>query len=309
MKKFYNILLFFITFACCACANEKEMIGKNFTKWQCLSIDTQDKSAVANLNKDIIFTIVHGYIPTNSHIANEIKLQKQSKLYQEIMNCVEDNKKGYSLMLPKLNRNAYQGMNNGVNLSCLVASVFLPEMAIAIKNGDFSLTMERFEQTLYMLPITDVGYSFAIIPLFSLIPQSSYYSHKDNNIRNMINMVENLLKNGKTVLRQNQNILEKQLYFFGKNIISLETLRINLYLMDFYQQNQRWCNEDEINKIPLFFAEKVNYRQADGAFSYQLFFPELKMRAEFIVFSNDKITNAMIDNYKKLTSLKITSLQ
>ena len=125
----------------------------------------------------------------------------------------------------------------------------------------------------------------------------------------MINMVENLLKNGKTVLRQNQNILEKQLYFFGKNIISLETLRINLYLMNFYQQNQRWCNEDEINKIPLFFAEKVNYRQADGAFSYHLFFPELKMRAEFTVFSNDKITNAMIDNYKKLPSLKITSLQ
>ena len=79
-------------------------------------------------------------------------------------------------------------------------------------------------------------------PLFSLIPQSSYYSHKDNNIRNMINMVENLLKNGKTVLRQNQNILEKQLYFFGKNIISLETLRINLYLMDFYQQNQSFSH-------------------------------------------------------------------
>ena len=54
MKKFYNILLFFITLAYCACANETEMIGKNFTKWQCLSIDTQDKSAVANLNKDII---------------------------------------------------------------------------------------------------------------------------------------------------------------------------------------------------------------------------------------------------------------
>ena len=191
--------------------------------------------------------------------------------------CTKNNKRSNSTALTEEGHD----IQNGINFSCFVAGVFLPEMAIAVKKGDAALLFERFEQILYILPITDDAYSFVIAPLFALIPQCAYYSNISDNTANHIkNIIENLLKRYKVIMVNKSDISVEKLYFLKKNITSLETLRVNLFLMDFYQKNQRWPTEDEIKKISLFFASELDYHSTDGSFSYKLFFSPLKMMSK-----------------------------
>ena len=228
-----------------------------------------------------------------------------TRLYQEIITRANNNKIHNAMTLIEQNHN----MRDGINFSCFVSSVFLPEMSIALKKGNIALFSERFEQILHILPITNMAYSFVIAPLFALIPQCAYYSNIPEATTNyIINIVKNLLKRYKVIITKS-HISTQKLYFFRKNIISLETLLVNLFLMDFYQKNQRWPNEDEVKKNPMFFASELNYRSTRGAFSYKLFFESLKMKSEVNGLSKEKDEKLIIKKVMEWQPFEITPIE
>jgi hypothetical protein len=305
MNKYYCILLGLVIFSCFTLIAESVNKRKNIVEWKFLSIDSNDRAALTELNKDIVIVIALGESRSeNKYAEREIKLQKKTKLYQEIITHANNNKKDNSTTLIKENHNIQAERN----FSCFVAGVFLPEMSLALKKGNIALFSERFEQILYILPITNNAYSFVVAPLFALIPQCAYYSNVPEDTTNhLIKIIKNLLMRYKIIINKSKPSTSK-LYFLKKNIISLETLLVNLFLMDFYQKNQRWPDEDSVKKIPLFFASKLNYRSINGAFSYKLFFKSLKMKSEVNGLLKEKNEKLIIKKVMELQPFKITPI-
>ena len=306
MSKYYCIPLGLVIFSCFTLMAESVNEKKSIAEWKFLSIDTNNRAAVAELNKDIVFVVALGKsLSENKYAEREIELQKMTKLYQEIITHANNNKKDNSTTLIVENYNRQVG----INFSCFVAGVFLPEMSLALKKGNIALFSERFEQILHILPITNKAYSFVVAPLFALIPQCVYYSNiPEDTINDITNIVKNLLMKYRIIITQSKPSTT-QLYFLKKNIISLETLLVNLFLMDFYQKNQRWPDEDEVKKIPLFFASELNYRSINGAFSYKLFFESLKMKSEVNGLSKEKDEKLIIKKVMGLQPFKITPIE
>lgn len=306
MNKYYCIPLGLVIFSCFTLIAEFANEKKNIVVWKFLSIDTNNRAAVTELNKDIVFIVALGKsLSENKYAEREIELQKMTKLYQEIITHANNNKKDNSTTLIEENDNRQVG----INFSCFVASVFLPEMSLALKKGNIALFSERFEQILHILPVTDKAYSFVVAPLFALIPQCAYYSNIPQDTTNDItNIAKNLLIRYRIILTKSKPSTP-QLYFFKKNIISLETLLVNLFLMDFYQKNQRWPDEDEVKKIPLLFASGLNYRSINGTFSYKLFFDSLKMKSEVNGLAKEKEEKLIIKKVMELQPFKITPIE
>ena len=305
MKDYHTILSFLVACSCCFFTEKVFSNEKNTENWEFLSINAQNLSEVESLNKDIMVTVITGKPPARSKaVDRELSLQKETELYREILDRASRNKEDHTTAFTKDN------LQNGLNLSCFVAGVFLPEMAIALKDGNTSFVAERLDQILHILPVTDMGYSFVISPLFALIPQGAYYSNISGDIAtDSINMVDRLLEKCRSVIENNKNIPAGKLFFIKKNIVSLETLRMNLSLMKFYQKNRRWPAEKEVRKSSILFAETVDYHEADGSFSYQLFFPALKMKSEASVMPLEKNQEIIIKRIKDWVPLKITPLE
>lgn len=292
--------MFFLIAAGCFGAKGIPGDENDSERWELLSINPRNKEEVAKWNEDIILTITTGKTLSQSEYLNrELSLQKKTKLYRKILESVSANINDASTALNQTN----QDLRNGINLSCFVGAVLLPEMAIALKEGNTSVFSERFKQILYILPVTDTGYSFVITPLLNLIPQGAYYSN--DIINDNTKLVDRLLEKCQKVLDRNKNIPAKRLYFIRKNIVSLETLRMNLILMKFYQQNQRWPAEKEAKAFPRRFAERIDYHESDGYFSYQLSFPTLKMTSKASVMPREENTDIIIKKAKEWVPFKI----
>lgn len=68
-------------------------------------------------------------------------------------------------------------------------------------------------------------------------------------------------------------------------------------------------DEDEVKKIPLFFASGLNYRSINGTFSYKLFFDSFEMKSEVNGLAKEKEEKLIIKKVMELQPFKITPIE